>query len=95
MWASNRRHRLEKREITVGEYDEENERYQITGGITGEDEIAPVAKGLREGMKTELNSDYDDDAFIEEETSDGVDYDTGEADFEAEDFSEPENNTAE
>lgn len=52
VWASDSRERLEKREVEIGEYDENMDQYQILSGITEEDYICWPIDGLYEGVKT-------------------------------------------
>lgn len=52
VWAVNQdRDRLEKRDITLGKYDEATRRYEITSGLAPTDELAWPAENLRSGMK--------------------------------------------
>ena len=55
VWASNRRNRLEKRTVELGEYDEILDQYQILSGITEEDYICWPMDGLYEGVATVTN----------------------------------------
>lgn len=57
VWAANSKDRLEKREITLGEYDDELLEYEILDGLTTEDYIAFPEEGIEEGMKAEKNID--------------------------------------
>ena len=57
VWAANTKDRLEKREVTLGEYDEELMEYEILDGLTTEDYIAFPEEGIKEGMKAEKNID--------------------------------------
>ena len=52
VWADNGKGKLEKREIQLGEYDEELFRYEILEGLELDDEITFPEYGLEEGMKT-------------------------------------------
>lgn len=55
VWASTEKDRLEKREVTLGEYDEELGKYQITEGLAKTDCIAFPDESYKEGMKTTIN----------------------------------------
>lgn len=52
VWVENSLGRLEKREITLGGYDEELDKYEVIEGLTEEDYIAFPEDDLKEGMKT-------------------------------------------
>ncbi|MDO5392086.1 MAG: efflux RND transporter periplasmic adaptor subunit [Eubacteriales bacterium] len=56
VWASSSRDRLEKRTVSLGEYDENLGKYEITEGLTREDCIAFPEDTLEEGMETAINS---------------------------------------
>lgn len=55
IWADNGKGKLEKRTVELGEYDENQDMYQILSGITQEDYIAWPQEGLQEGMGTTTN----------------------------------------
>lgn len=50
VWASNKKDKLEKRKIKIGEKDEELGEYQILDGLSEEDYIAIPQEGLEEGL---------------------------------------------
>lgn len=50
VWASNKKDKLEKRKIRIGEKDEELGEYQILEGLTEEDYIAIPQEDLEEGL---------------------------------------------
>lgn len=52
VWADNGKNRLEKRDVELGEYDENLGEYQIVSGLTQEDAIAFPMDGLYEGVTT-------------------------------------------
>lgn len=52
VWAKNDKDKLEKRLITLGEYDNENDRYEIKSGMTRADSIAYPSDTLKPGMPT-------------------------------------------
>lgn len=72
VWLSNRRNRLELHEVTVGEYDEDLDEYEILEGLDTDDYIASDTGSLQENMRTTTDiSEVDStDAYYEEETSD-------------------------
>lgn len=55
VWAESHTKRLEKRKVTLGEYDENLDQYQITDGLAEDDYIAFPMDSLKEGMKTTRN----------------------------------------
>lgn len=57
VWAADSRDRIEKRAVTLGEYDDELGQYEILDGLTTEDYIAFPATGIVEGMAAERNID--------------------------------------
>ena len=58
VWAVNGRDRLEKREITLGDYDELTEKYAVLSGLTLEDYVAFPDETLKEGMKAEKTDGF-------------------------------------
>lgn len=52
VWADNGKNRLKKQTVTLGEYDEETDCYEITAGLTKDDRIAFPVEGLKEGAHT-------------------------------------------
>lgn len=82
VWARGSDERLEKRTLILGEYDSENDSYQIISGISAEDYIAYPDENHREGMPTTVdqfsasgNADpgMTGDGFIDDGTGDGMD----------------------
>lgn len=62
VWAANKRDRIEKREIQLGEYDPDMCCYEITGGLTADDFIAFPDDTISEGAKvirTDAQTDED------------------------------------
>lgn len=57
VWAADKNDRLEKRGVTLGEYDEKLGKYQIEKGLSKEDCIAFPTDDLKEGMLTAINDD--------------------------------------
>lgn len=71
VWAASEKDTLERREVTLGEYDEDTMRYQILDGLTTEDYIAFPQEGYETGMAVtrnteQLSGDYDDDMMIDD-----------------------------
>lgn len=52
VWAKNEKDKLEKRIVILGEYDSENDLYQIKSGVTKADSIAYPREDLMPGMPT-------------------------------------------
>lgn len=56
VWARNEKEKLEKRTIILGEYDSDNDMYEIKSGISTVDYIAYPGETLREGMPTTVDA---------------------------------------
>ncbi|MGI6256058.1 MAG: efflux RND transporter periplasmic adaptor subunit [Acutalibacter sp.] len=52
VWAQSEKNTLEKRAVILGDYDSDNDRYQIQSGITEDDFIAYPEEDLQEGAPT-------------------------------------------
>ena len=50
VWCTNTRSKLEKRNVALGDYDQEKGEYEILSGLTEDDYIAFPAEGLESGM---------------------------------------------
>jgi len=57
IWAANSKDRLEKRVLTLGEFDEELDQYEILDGLEAGDYITYPSQGLKEGMPITHNID--------------------------------------
>lgn len=66
VWVAGDNDLLEKRSVTVGEYDDSQDTYEIVSGLTEEDYIAFPSNSLQEGMGTTKNAN---DATVD--TGDG------------------------
>lgn len=55
VWASDGQDKLEKRSLTLGDYDQELGLYEVKKGLTKEDCIAFPADNLQEGMAVEIS----------------------------------------
>ena len=78
VWAENAKGYIEKREVELGEYDENMMRYQILPGLTEDDYIAYPEERVKEGMKVTHN--YEDvviDDTVEDATGGDSLYDDG------------------
>lgn len=74
VWAVNGHDRLEKREITLGDYDELTEQYAVLTGLTLDDYVAFPDETLQPGMKAEKTDGYvpsDDGEFYDDAVFDG------------------------
>ena len=58
VWAADKKDRIEKRKVELGEYDENLMRYEILSGLSAEDRIAFPDNYIKEGMKVTEN--YED-----------------------------------
>jgi HlyD family secretion protein len=67
VWAADANNKLEKRSITLGDYDDMMDTYTITEGLSLEDAIAYPSDDLKVGDATSL---YDPDAFSSDDTGD-------------------------
>ena len=79
VWAANEKDRLEKREVTLGTYDEDLMKYEILDGLTEDDYIAFPSEELSEGMTVTRNTDQLSDSMDSYEYDmgydDGIEYD--------------------
>ena len=82
VWKRGEEGNIEKAKITVGEYDEAADTYEITEGLTLDDYIAYPDERVNEGDPTTTN--YDDITY-EDEESDGEDLEDLD-DVDSEDF---------
>ncbi len=57
VWAADKKERMEKRDVTLGEFDEEMQQYQILDGLTEEDYIAFPDESIKEGDTAVKNVD--------------------------------------
>lgn len=57
VWADNGKGKLEKREVTLGQYDEELGKYEIADGLLGSDAVTFPEEGLEEGMDTVVSEE--------------------------------------
>lgn len=83
VWAASEKDTLERREVRLGEYDEDMEQYEILSGLSAEDYIAVPDETYQEGMPVSRNIDqmgsmgYDDMEY-EDTLMDGMEvYDDG------------------
>lgn len=81
-WVAGSKDTLEKRELTVGTYDEGTDSYEITAGLSMEDYVAVAEDSLKEGAAV-VKYDLDSYGFSDGEELDGEEYtDDGEEWFE-------------
>lgn len=87
VWAENAGGELEKRSVTLGDYEEAQDRYVIAGGLSLEDYVAYPENGLSEGMtcveyNTISNTDAADAGAADAGTADAdaVDAETADTD---------------
>lgn len=75
VWVANSKNKLEKRDVTLGEYDADLDEYEITDGLTAEELISWPMPGLYEGVTTVTNAedvDYDAPLYNQESTEGGM-----------------------
>lgn len=82
VWTENNKGKLEKRDVTLGEYNEETYQYEIQSGLEESDYIAFPQDFLEEGMKA---THEESETISDEESTD----DTGKME-ESEEISETE-----
>ncbi len=81
VWVENSKGKIEKRTVTLGDYDELMMAYEITSGLSNEDYIAFPEERIKEGMKTTHNfedvmyEDYGDDYYDDSMYDDEIMYD--------------------
>ncbi|MBQ9166423.1 MAG: hypothetical protein IJX71_05825, partial [Oscillospiraceae bacterium] len=75
VWAANDRDELELRKVTLGQYNEEMDTYEIIEGLSLEDYIAYPEESLSEGMAV---IKYDDSSFGGDVSGEGGEYTEGE-----------------
>lgn len=85
VWAANDKDQLELRKVTLGEYNEEMDTYEITEGLSLEDYIAYPEESLSEGMAV---IKYDDSSFGGDVSVEGGEYAEGEGYEEYEEYEE-------
>ncbi len=75
VWARDENEKLERRMVTLGEYDSANDLYEITGGLSALDYIAYPSDNLVPGGPTTM--DASQQAEGEDPTMPGTDFDNG------------------
>jgi HlyD family secretion protein len=83
VWAANSRDRLNLRKVTVGEYDEALDEYEIVKGLSIKDYIASDSEDLHENMRTTRNISEAESTeyYDEEENDDEIMYDDENQEF--------------
>lgn len=66
VWLASASNLIEKHEITLGEYDEELMKYEVTDGLDADDYIAYPSEQVEEGAPVVYN-DYEDSSLYEDE----------------------------
>ena len=80
VWSVNGRDKLEKREITLGDYDEMTDEYAVLTGLTADDYVAFPDESLQPGMKAEKIDGYvsaDEGGFYDDAMFDGEAFEDG------------------
>lgn len=101
VWAVDSKDRLEKRKVTVGDFDEDTYRYQVLDGLTVDDYLAFPSEELKEGMPVTKNLEqfdgdimmddnyYFDEGYMDDFSEDDFsEYDFSEDDYSEDDFSD-------
>lgn len=78
VWAANSKDRLEKRSVTLGEYNEEQAAYLITDGLSEDDYIAFPDENCVEGAKTVPYDESDFNSPVPENNGAAIDFGEGE-----------------
>ena len=73
VWAAGEKNVIEKREVTLGEFDEELQKYEITAGLAADDYIAYPSEGIAEGVPVIYN-DFSSVDLSEDDYYDDYDY---------------------
>ncbi len=73
VWVKNEKDKLEKRFVTLGDYDDENDKYQIKSGVTKADSIAYPSEDLMPGMPTTTDASMQAVSPVGEGGYDGMD----------------------
>ncbi len=81
VWVSGDGNRLEKRNVTLGEYNDEADKYRIEDGLSMTDLVAQPDEKLVEGMKT-VNSETAEQSEDEDSLDEGLDDDEDDEDDE-------------
>ena len=72
VWARSGKDKLEKRTVILGDYDTENDMYEIESGINEQDFIAFPDETLKEGLPTTTDSSVSLPGTDENGGTDGV-----------------------
>jgi HlyD family secretion protein len=83
VWAANSRDRLTLRKVTVGEYNEALDEYEIVKGLSIKDYIASDSEDLHENMRVTRNASEAENTeyYEEEENDDDIMVDGGDQEF--------------
>lgn len=71
VWTKNSKNKLEKREVTLGDYDSELGEYEVLSGLTAEDYIAWPMASFEEGLN--CTTDMSKANYTEDSTDGGMD----------------------
>ena len=74
-WVMDSKNRLEKREVTLGDYDSELCEYEVLSGLTADDYIAWPMPSFENGLS--CTTDMSQATYTEDNTSDGAITDDG------------------
>ena len=73
VWMADKNNQLTKQEVTLGDYDEDEMKYEITDGLTEDDYITVPQDGIQEGAPVIYNDASEDPSSMDGSWSDGSD----------------------
>ena len=73
VWMADKNNQLTKQEVTLGDYDENEMKYEITDGLTEDDYITVPQDGIQEGAPVIYNDASEDTSSMDGSWSDGSD----------------------
>ena len=73
VWMADKNNQLTKQEVTLGDYDEDEMKYEITDGLTEDDYITVPQDGIQEGAPVIYNDASEDTSSMDGSWSDGSD----------------------
>lgn len=79
VWMADSNNQLTKHEVTLGDYDEDEMKYEITDGLTQDDYITVPQDGIQEGAPVIYNDVSDDTSSVDswDDSGEGDSWDDG------------------
>ena len=65
VWMADKNNQLTKQEVTLGDYDEDEMKYEITDGLTEDDYITVPQDGIQEGAPVIYNDASEDTSSMD------------------------------